>query len=335
MKESRENSVKRFGIGHTTLVVLLSTAAILLLLGPQFLSLYWLRILSTIFMFATLAQAINIITGYTGYPAFGNVVFFGLGGYTTAIVMVRYGGSFALGLLSAVIVCVVFAVVFGRPLLRLRGHYFAIATLGLNEATRAIINNLTDLTGGGMGLSLPLPPGVVSFNSAFFYYLLFGVMVLSILVTYLISVCRMGYACRAIRDNEIKAESMGIHTTRHKMLAWSISAALTGLVGGINAYWLSYIEPSAVFDMTIAVKSFVMYLIGGPGTVLGPIFGAFFIELVGTIAWSNLLNYHVGIMGAIIVMVVVLMPDGFAAFVRDRVSGTALLRTRKQPNGEE
>jgi branched-chain amino acid transport system permease protein len=335
MKKSWRNSVKRFGIGHTTLVVLLSTAAILLLLGPQFLSLYWLRILSNIFMFATLAQAINIITGYTGYPAFGNVVFFGLGGYTTAIVMVRYGGSFALGLLSAVIVCIGFAVVFGRPLLRLRGHYFAIATLGLNEATRAIINNLTDLTGGGMGLSLPLPPGVVSFNSAFFYYLLFGVMVLSILVTYLISVSRMGYACRAIRDNEIKAESMGIHTTRHKMLAWSISAALTGLVGGINAYWLSYIEPSAVFDMTIAVKSFVMYLIGGAGTVLGPIFGAFFIELVGTFAWSNLLKYHLGILGAIIVMVVVLMPDGFVEFVRDRVSGKALLRTRKQPTDEE
>ena len=335
MNKPREISLRRFQIGRTTLLVLLSTATILLLLGPQFLSLYWLRILSNVFMFATLAQAINIITGYTGYPAFGNVVFFGIGGYTTAIVMVRYEGSFALGLLAAVIVCIVFAVVFGRPLLRLRGHYFAIATLGLNEATRAIINNLTDLTGGGMGLSLPLPPGVVSFNSAFFYYLLFGVMVLSILITYLISASRMGYACRAIRDNEVKAESMGIHTTRHKVLAWAISAALTGLVGGINAYWLSYIEPPAVFDMTIAVKSFVMYLIGGAGTVLGPIFGAFFIELVGTFAWSNLLNYHVGIMGAIIVMVVVLMPDGFVAFVRDRVSGAALLRTRKRPHGEE
>ena len=326
--------VRRFGIGQTTLVVLVSAAAILLLLGPHFLNLYWLRILSNIFMFATLAQAINIITGYTGYPAFGNVVFFGLGGYTTAIVMVRYEGPLVVGLLSAVIVCMLFAAVFGRPLLRLRGHYFAIATLGLNEATRAIVNNLTDLTGGGMGLSLPLPPGVVSYNSAFFYYLLFGVMILSILVTYLLSVSRMGYACRAIRDNEVKAEAMGIHTTRYKVLAWTISAALTGLVGGINAYWLSYIEPSAVFDMTIAVKSFVMYLIGGPGTVLGPIFGAFFIEFVGTFTWSNLLNYHIGIMGAIIVMVVVLMPDGFAAFVRDRVSRAAMFRTGRRPHGE-
>ena len=335
MKKSRGRSKRRYGIGQISLIVLLSTATILLLLGPQYLNLYWLRILSNVFMFATLAQAINIITGYTGYPAFGNVVFFGLGGYTTAIVMVRYGGSFALGLVAAVIVCIVFAVVFGRPLLRLRGHYFAIATLGLNEATRAVINNLTDLTGGGMGLSLPLPPGVVSFNSAFFYYLLFSVMILSILITHFISVSRMGYACRAIRDNELKAESMGIHTTRHKVLAWSISAALTGLVGGINAYWLSYIEPSAVFDMTIAVKSFVMYLLGGAGTVLGPIFGAFFIELVGTFAWSNLLNYHVGIMGAIIVMVVVLMPNGFVAFLRDRISVAALLRIRKRPHGEE
>ncbi|MCZ6861155.1 MAG: branched-chain amino acid ABC transporter permease [Alphaproteobacteria bacterium] len=306
--------------------MLAATAALLLLFGPEFLNLYWLRILSNAFMFATLAQAINIIAGYTGYSAFGNVVFFGLGAYSTAIVMVRYQGSFFTGLIVGMLVCVVFVLVFGPPLLRLRGHYFAIATLGFNEATRAIVNNLTDFTGGGMGLSVPLPPGDPAANAAFFYYLLYGVMALSIVVTYLFSITRIGHECCAIRDDELKAEAMGLHTTRNKTVAWMISAALTSLVGGIYAYWFSYVEPPAVFDMTIAVKSFVIFLLGGAGTIFGPIVAAFFLEFLSTFVWSQMLAYHLGTMGIIIILIVLFLPNGFVAFLRERPSLEALFR---------
>ena len=308
-------------------------AGIFLTCCPFFLSAYWLRILTNIFMFAILSQAINIISGYTGYPAFGNVVFFGLGAYSTGVLMVKFHTSFAITIPIGIAVCLLFTLLFGIPVLRLKGHYFAIATLGLNEATRAIVDNLTGLTGGGMGLSLPLPPGNIEAIARFFYFVLFGTMVMIILATYVLSISRFGYACRSIRADEEAAKSMGINTTRYKTIAWMVSAAFTGIAGSVYAYWMSYIEPSAVFDMTIAIKSFVMFLLGGAGTVIGPVLGAFFIELISTFAWGHLLNYHIGALGVIIILVVILMPRGFILFLQDRFSLHMFTNTIKTKKG--
>jgi len=318
------------GLGRIAGLLLTAAVAVGLLFLPDFLNLYWLRIVSNIFMFAALAQGINIIAGYTGYPAFGNVVFFGLGAYSTAIVMVKFQGSFITGVLVGGAVCLVFVLLLGPYLLRLWGHYFAIATLGMNEAIKAIIYNATDFTGGGMGLSVPLPPGNPAESARYFYYLLYGAMVLSVLVTYWLSVSRLGHACRAIRDDEVKAKAMGLPTERSKLAAWAISAVLTGFVGGIYAYWFSYIEPPVIFDMTIAVESFVIFLLGGAGTVLGPVIGAAIVELFATLTWSHALNYHVGILGLIIIVIVVALPKGFIVFVRDNLSVAALLRRLAQ-----
>jgi branched-chain amino acid transport system permease protein len=298
--------------------LLAAAALVALAVAPEFLNLYWLRLISYAFMYGVLAQGLNLIAGYTGYPAFGNVVFFGLGAYGTAITMVRYGGSFALGMAVGVAVAVAFALAFGPPLLRLRGHYFAIATVGLNEAVKAVATNMRGFTGGGMGMSVPLPPGTPAETSVFFYHLLLGLLVLGVLLTWWFSRSRLGHACRAVRDNELKAEAMGIHTVRAKTAAWVLGAALTGAAGGVYAYWLSYIEPPAVFNMMIAVKSFVIFLLGGGGTVLGPVAAAFLIELVTTLAWSHLLHWHLGLLGVIIIAVIMFMPNGLARFVRER-----------------
>lgn len=308
-------------------------AGIFLTCCPFFLSAYWLRILTNIFMFAILSQAINIISGYTGYPAFGNVVFFGLGAYSTGVLMVKFHTSFAITIPIGIAVCLLFTLLFGIPVLRLKGHYFAIATLGLNEATRAIVDNLTGLTGGGMGLSLPLPPGNIEAIARFFYFVLFGTMVMIVLATYVLSISRFGYACRSIRADEEVAKSLGINTTRYKTIAWMVSAAFTGIAGSVYAYWMSYIEPSAVFDMTIAIKSFVMFLLGGAGTIIGPVLGAFFIELISTFAWGHLLNYHIGALGVIIILVVILMPRGFMLFLQDRFSLHMFTNTIKAKKG--
>jgi branched-chain amino acid transport system permease protein len=298
-------------------VLVLCAALLLLLVAPLHVSLYWQRVLSMTFMFATLAQAINLIAGFTGYPAFGNVVFFGLGAYSAAIVMVR-GGSFALGLAAAVLVSLATVLLVGPPLLRLRGHYFAIATVGLNEMVKALASNLAPLTGGGMGLSVPLPPWGPTQSAQVFYYLLLTAMIGSILVAAWFKVSRLGHACRAIRDDEVKAEAMGLRTTTIKTAAWAVSAMFTGLVGAIYAFWFSYVEPSAVFDMLIAIKFFVMFLLGGAATVLGPIIAAFVVEFVSTVLWSNLLHYHLGALGLGIVVIALFMPHGFIAFARDR-----------------
>ena len=303
---------------------------------PYLVSFYWLRILTNIFMFAILAQAINIIAGYVGYPAFGNVVFFGLGAYSTGVLMVKFQTTFFTSVLVGIVICLLFTLLFGVPVLRLKGHYFAIATLGLNEATRDIVDNLSGLTGGGMGLSLPLRAGDIGANTRYFYFLFYGTMLLSILVTYLLSRSRFGYACRSIRSDEEAAEGMGINTTKYKTLAWMISAVLTGIAGSGYAYWMSYIEPGVVFDMTIAIKSFVMFLLGGAATVLGPIVGAFFVEAVSTLTWSHLLNYHTGTLGAIIILVVIFMPQGFISFIQQGFSfSTFVKKGKKKFSGRE
>src|SRR6185436_347230 len=131
--------------------------------------------------------------------------------------------------------------VIGPALLRLRGHYFAIATVGLNEMVKALVANLTPLTGGGMGLSIPLPPWDPPQSARVFYYLLLAVMLVGVLVTLWFRRSRLGLACRAIRDDEVKAEAMGLRTTAIKTVAWAISAILTGAVGAIYAYWFSYV----------------------------------------------------------------------------------------------
>ncbi|HZD16758.1 MAG TPA: branched-chain amino acid ABC transporter permease [Actinomycetota bacterium] len=301
-------------------VVVAAGAAIFILVAPAFLNIYWMRVLSNVFMFAALAQALNIIAGYTGYPAFGNVVFFGLGAYTVAVLMVRVGVSFWLGVAAGGAFSAAVALLVGPPMLRLRGHYFAIGTLGLNEAIRAVVDNLTGTTGGGQGLSLPLPEGSALANAIVFYFLFLGTMVLSTVVTALWARSRYGYASRAIGSNEEAAGSMGVDATVVKTLAWGVSAFLTGIVGAIYAYRIGYIEPAAVFDMDTAVKIFVVMLLGGAGTVFGPVLGALFIEIAATYSWSNFLEYHTLILGVIIITVAIWLPGGIVAFVRDRLA---------------
>jgi len=323
----REPAASHRPVGVRTALLALAAAA-LLLAAPAMLGPYWLRILSNIFMYAVLAQGINLMAGYTGYPAFGNVVFYGLGGYVTAILMGKLQAPFALAVLASAALCPLLVLVIGPPLLRLKGHYFAIATLGFNEAVKEIVSNMTSLTGGGMGVSLPLPPWGPVAGAAMFYYLFLGAMVLATWVTFEFSRRRLGIACCAIRDNEEKAAAVGLHTTRYKTTAWMISATMTGLVGAINAYQMTYIDPPTVFDMAISVKSFVIFLLGGAGTVLGPVGGAFFVELLQTFTWSKLLNWHLGAMGAIIILVVMLAPKGFREALRGLPSIASLWAAR-------
>lgn len=292
--------------------ILLLLAAVVLASGPWWMGPYWMRVMSAVFMLAVIAQGLNLMAGYTGYPAFGNVVFFGLGGYVTAMLMVKIALPFWLAAPVAILACPLLALLLGPALLRIKGHYFAIATLGLNEATRELVANGGDLTGGGTGLSLPLPEGGPLFNTIRFYYLFLAVMLLAITVTHVFARSQLGLACQAVRDNERKAEASGLYTMRYKTLAWMLSATMTGAVGSIQAWWISYIDPSAMFDMGLAVKAFACMLLGGAGTVFGPVVGAVVVELLANFTWSRLLNWHLGAMGVVVMLIVLFFPHGFA-----------------------
>jgi branched-chain amino acid transport system permease protein len=283
---------------------------------PYIVSGFWIRLLTSIFLYAILAQGLNIIAGFTGYAAFGNMIFFGLGGYTVGILMVKAGVSFFPSLIVAGAVGIVVAILIGMPLLRLKGHYFALASLGAAEAVRQIMDNLTDLCGGAMGLTLPQMAGKPAQVNLSFYYFMFILLILSFAATYYISKNRLGYALKAIKANEEAADAMGINTTLYKIVAWAISGIFTAIAGGIYAYWFTFIEPATVFDVMIVVKLFVILLLGGAGTVMGPLYGAFIFEGISEIIWSRFLNLHMGILGIIVILIVFFIPNGLIDMVR-------------------
>ena len=291
-------------------ILLFGIFLIIMICLPFFVSGYWLRVLTQTFMFAAIATGSNIIIGYTGYPAFGNIAFFGVGAYVTGVLMTKFEISFLATLPFCALSGFIIAVLLGIPLLRLKGHYFAIATIGVMEAIREIVDNMTDITGGGMGLTLPIMAGEPAYIYKFFYYTIMLIMLFSIAVAFIIWRSKFGYALRAIRIDEDAASVMGINTTVYKTLAWALSAALVGIVGGAYAYWLTYIDPHTVFVTTYSVKMFAMILLGGATTVLGPMIGAFILELISEIVWSKFIEIHGMILGALIVFIVLFIPKG-------------------------
>ena len=259
---------------------------------------------------ATLAQSWNIIGGYTGYPSFGNSVFYGLGGYGVAIAMVQFQLPFAVGLMLGVFLAVLFAFLLGLPVLRLRGHYFAIATLGLAEVMTAIVSNL-EIAGRNVGLILPLLKG----DTVFFELSLALLAVTTITVAW-ISRSRFGFGLIAIRENEQAAAVMGVNTTLYKILAFALCSVFAAIAGGIHAYWITYLDPSSAFDITLNVKMIIMVVFGGPGTIFGPVLGAFVLSAISEILASKVTSLASIFFGLVIVAAIVFMPRGFADLVR-------------------
>lgn len=302
--------------------------AVLFIALPFAVSGFWVRLVTYILMFSVLASALNIISGFTGYAAFGNMVFFGLGAYTTAVFMTKMGMPFPVALVGAAALAIIMAMLLGMLLLRLKGHYFALGTLGAAEAVKFIIDNMTELTGGGQGITLPQMRGSPAVVNTAFYFMMFALLVIILIVSWRLSKNRLGYAFKAIRANEEAAGVMGIDTTRYKIYSWSISAIFTGLAGSVYAYWFSYIDPPTVFDVMWVVKMFVMILIGGAGTVFGPVIGAFILETISELVWSRFLNLHLGILGMIIILVVLFIPNGLLSLVTSGKGAKDLVRKK-------
>ena len=304
-------------------------AFVFLIVAPYFLDNYWLRIFTNMFMFAILAASWNIIAGYCGYAAFGNVVFFGVGSYTTAVLMVNQV-DFFLSILIAALVCALYAATLGLPILRLKGHYFAVATIGINEGTRELINNMEGLTHGAEGLSLPMIALSPKLSYVFFYFLMLIILIIVIALTYFLTKSRVGFAFRSIRSNEEAALVTGINAAYYKTIAWAVSAFFTGLTGGVYAYWVGFIDTESVFSISITVKMIVMALVGGLGTILGPVIGAFIFELISETLWSTFTNFHAVILGAMIMIIVLFIPGGLVELIKSKFSMAAFKRKLKE-----
>lgn len=309
-------------------IILVIIAIIAFILLPNIISGYYVRILTAIFMYATIAQSINLMAGYMGYLPFGHVMFFGIGAYVTAILMGE-GFPFIGAMPFAALAAVIASIILGIPVLRLRGHYFAIATIGMNGAIMSVAQNATAITGGAMGTTLPIipkPPGVV-YN--YFYLGMLSLMIVTTVAMYFIVNSKFGFAVRSIKANEEAANSMGINTTYTKVITWSISALFTSIAGAVYGYWMSFIAPDEVFCVMISVNTIVMMLIGGAGTILGPIIGAFIIEAVSEFTWGGFMQYHLAAMGIATIIIVFFVPRGVVGTIKDILKGRKIAFNKK------
>jgi branched-chain amino acid transport system permease protein len=299
--------VKRAAVG--ALVVLVAALAYYPVVGSG----YGVRFILQLFMWMALAQSWNLMSGLTGYVSFGHVAFFGTGAYATGILVTTHGWHWVPAALAGGLAATVLALLIGYPCLRLKGPYFAIAMLGLNEVMRVLVSYFEGLTGGGLGLSLP-----TLYASVPIYYAM-GVAALGVTAAaHVIITSRFGLRLMTIREDEIAAEAMGIDTARHKLYAFLLSAFAPGVVGGLFARDQGYIEPIAVFPLITTITMIVMVLFGGKGTVWGPVLGAAALFVLQELVWARFIYLHQVLFGAIIVLVILFMPRGVLGVLQQR-----------------
>ncbi len=287
-----------------SLVVLLAFLLIPVAVHDRF----FLRVITEAVMWIGLALAFDVLAGYTGYLNFGHGAFFGIGSYTTAILMMRANWPFAFAVAGGGVVAAIGAVIAGLPTLRLRGAYFAIATWALARGIQQLALMMT-LTGGpdGMRLTAFLQP-------QFFYYVMLGVVGATFFVYwFLLERAPFGLKLKAIREDEQGAKALGLNPTRLKIQAFVLSAIPTAVIGGVFAYWVTFIDPASTLGDLVSDQALVMVVFGGMGTLIGPVVGAVLIFAFKTFFWAYLAEYEVLyliILGGVIALSVVFLPDG-------------------------
>ncbi len=295
--------------------------------------------LATLWLMIIVALSWDMTGGQMGYNSLGNIFFYGTGMYVAAVVTIglvynvgeytaasgggiyewtptQYYTGLALSLIAAGLFCSLCAIIIGYLTFGLRGPYFAIGTLGVAIAAGELVSNW-DWVGGGQGISMPSPPGDFE-NFKFLIYFLYAAtgVALFMFCKWLYST-RFGAAINAIRDDEEKAEAMGIHTLRYKLVAWAMSAFFVGVAGAISAFQLIHFEPLETAYQTINLGIFmvVCVLLGGKGTLWGPVIGAIMFHVFKELTWNYFLGWQWVALGALIVVVVVYFQDGLMGWL--------------------
>jgi len=326
--------------GATRIVVWAAVGAVGV--AAPFLFPSYLQQTATLWLFVVFALTWDLGGGQMGYNSFGNVVFIGVGMYACAVTQVglyysvgaytaaRGGGTefvfampqylsgLAVGLVAAAVLAVVTALVLGSLVLGMRGHYFAICTLGLGVAGGELAAGW-EWIGAGSGMTAPTAPDTLDVNS-FYYYLSFILAVITFFAMRWLLSTRFGLAINAIRDDEDKAEAMGLPTTRLKVTAWMFAALFLGVAGGIYGNMTRFIDPNdtAFAGATIGVWMVLMAILGGKGTLWGPVIGAAVFQVFKEVFWTYLLGSQRIALGLLIVLIVVFFPQGILGFLRER-----------------
>lgn len=276
---------------------------------------YAMRLATGFALLLALATSWNLVGGFTGYPSFATAAFFGLGTYASGVVQASLLWPWWAGLAAGACAAALLAAPFGFAILRLRGHYFAIASLMLVSILRELTTGWSGLTGGGMGLNVPGAVGDPDALAGFGLLVLGGVATAGLALSTYVDGSRLGFGLRCIRMNETGAAGAGIDAPRLKTFAFTLSAAVAGAAGGAYAGWIGYIDPSDVYDVMWSVRPIVAALIGGAGLVFGPLLGSAAYVLLEEVLWRGLLNWGTGALGAFVVVLLLVAPHGVLPFL--------------------
>ncbi len=278
---------------------------------------YYQHIMVMTLMAAVLASSWNIIGGYAGYTSLGHAAFFGLGGYLVAWTHNQYGWHPFISAWFLALVVMVVALVMGWIALRTQGSAFVVVTIAMIFIFRIVALNLADITNGARGLTQPRPgwggePWSPEIMKIPFHYIMLALLCLTLFVSWRIRHSKFGLGLIAIREDEGKAESVGIDTMMYKVLAFGISAYFIGVAGGIYSYFFTYIDPGFVFDVFTSVTMVLIAILGGRGTLWGPVLGAFIMQplanwVIGEFGGTQI---HLTVFGGILLFVMLFMPQG-------------------------
>ncbi len=308
-------------LNHKWATVFTFLAALLVLVAPQFMKNYGIYLLSYWLVFIIATMGLNLTIGYAGQKSLGHAAFFGIGAYTVAILM-KAGVSFWLGLPAAALICFVVGLILGFPALRVQAIYLAFATLGFNTAIWLVMRNEEWLTGGTFGINNIARPSLFGYslegNLPYYYFVLAVALVMAGLLWGLLR-SPWGKAFKALRDNPIRAESLGVDIRNYTLLSFAIGAAYAGVAGALFASLVQFIEP-APFTVAASIMMYLMVVVGGAGYFLGPIIGA----AVGVVLpeWLRdvpyVSNWYLPMFGAAVVLLMVWLPDGLLS-IPDRL----------------
>jgi branched-chain amino acid transport system permease protein len=278
----------------------------------------------TILKAIALATSLNILLGYTGYVSFGHIVFYGFGGYVGLYLVNDHEWSIWTGMLVGGLSSGLLAFLLGKAILRLRGAYFALATIGINEAMRSFINNF-DLFGGPIGITLNFSVyreyGGAADALELAFYIMAGLTFAALILSHFVRTSKFGLGLLAIRENEDAAEVMGVRAPDTKTWAYVLSAIIPGAVGVLFFFKNGHVEPHVAFPLHSSIELLVMVMLGGQGTVLGPILGAFAYQgMRGFLVTSDFFkDIQLAVSGVLLLLIVLFIPAGAIGWLRHRI----------------
>jgi ABC-type branched-subunit amino acid transport system ATPase component/ABC-type branched-subunit amino acid transport system permease subunit len=284
--------------------------------------LFWQNMLILSMLFAIGAVGLNIISGWGGYISLGQSAFVGVGAYTVALGALKIGGNPFVWVPVAGVVAGLLALLMGLIAMRTRGHSFVILTIGFLFLLQLIAINWDELTNGTQGLSLPIPMWDIAYQYWPFYYAMLGVLCLSLVTAWRIRRTKFGTGLIAMREDEDKASTVGVNTPVYKMLGFVASGVFLGMAGGVYAYYLAFIDPRGMFDIVISVQIILCMLLGGRGTLWGPVLGAFLVEPLNELANQQMGggNSRLLIFGGLMALVVLFLPKGILPTLKERLT---------------